>query len=63
MSASEGVVEWTGGIQVTHPARPVHGMLPGSHERRGGPECRCGGVWFYWDGMCLEQLKEESASK
>ena len=36
---------------------PAHGMLPGSHERSGGPECRCGAVWFYWDGACLAQLE------
>jgi hypothetical protein len=23
----------------------AHGMLPGSHEQPGGPECRCGAAW------------------
>lgn len=28
------------------PSSPVtHGMIPGSHERSRGPECRCGRSW------------------
>ncbi|MFT4281196.1 hypothetical protein [Microbacterium sp.] len=31
----------------------THGMLPGSHERGGGAECRCGMPWDYWNSRCL----------
>lgn len=30
-----------------------HGMVPGSHERMNGPECRCGGwAWDAWNDRC-----------
>lgn len=32
-----------------------HGMIPGSHERWSGPQCRCGADWDWWageDGRC-----------
>lgn len=29
-----------------------HGMIPGSHERPGGPECRCGADWDRWNDKC-----------
>jgi hypothetical protein len=29
-----------------------HGMIPGSHERGGGAECRCGAEWSRWAGHC-----------
>jgi hypothetical protein len=31
----------------------AHGMIPGSHERGGGAECRCGGQWDRWNDQCL----------
>ena len=31
----------------------AHFMLPGSHERPGGPECRCGSVWDRLNDRCL----------
>lgn len=31
----------------------VHGMIPGSHERGFGAECRCGGQWDRWNDQCL----------
>lgn len=37
-----------------------HGMVPGSHERSNGPECRCGGAWNRWDDKCA---KQEAATK
>jgi hypothetical protein len=37
--------------------REEHGMLPGTHERPGGAECRCGQEWSYWEDMCLTQHK------
>ena len=33
-------------------ARPGHGMIPGSHERPDGPECRCGAAWDRWNARC-----------
>jgi hypothetical protein len=35
---------------------PDHGMVPGSHERPGGAECRCGEPWSRWDDACRAQL-------
>jgi hypothetical protein len=29
-----------------------HRMLPGSHERGHGPECRCGADWDRWNDRC-----------
>ena len=29
-----------------------HRMAAGSHERPGGPECRCGAPWDRWSGQC-----------
>jgi hypothetical protein len=34
-----------------------HGMLPGSHERHGGPECRCGAAWLYFEDRCAASAK------
>lgn len=34
-----------------------HFMLPGSHERAGGPECRCGSGWDRWNDMCATGAK------
>jgi hypothetical protein len=35
------------------PAVPVeHRMIAGSHERPGGPECRCGSEWLYFEDRC-----------
>lgn len=34
------------------PETVVHRMLPGSHERPGGPECRCGAEWDWWNDRC-----------
>jgi hypothetical protein len=36
----------------------VHGMLPGSHERGGGAECRCGSQWDRWNDVCVKQAQE-----
>lgn len=33
----------------------AHAMLPGSHERRSGPECRCGSGWDKWNEKCRSQ--------
>jgi hypothetical protein len=30
-----------------------HYMLPGSHERANGPECRCGWGWDRFNDRCL----------
>jgi hypothetical protein len=35
-----------------------HGMIPGSHERAGGPECRCGAAWLYFEDRCAQAAKE-----
>lgn len=37
----------------------VHGMVPGSHERMGGPECRCGRRWSRWDEECFSEDGED----
>lgn len=29
-----------------------HRMIGGSHERPGGPECRCGAGWDWWNDRC-----------
>jgi hypothetical protein len=41
----------------------AHGMIPGSHERLGGAECRCGAEWSVWEEICYVQFKEAEASK
>jgi hypothetical protein len=40
------------------PASPAtaHRMLPGSHERSGGPECICGAEWSPWNSTCTRAL-------
>lgn len=38
-----------------------HGMLPGSHERRDGPECRCGAVWLVAEDRCASGHKDAPA--
>lgn len=35
----------------------AHGMLPGSHERPCGPECRCGKPWDRWNDRCSSAVK------
>jgi hypothetical protein len=35
-----------------------HGMLPGTHERPGGAECRCGMPWDFWNERCLSVTTE-----
>lgn len=40
-----------------------HRMLPGSHERPTGPECRCGAEWDYWNDMCVTLESEDLTSK
>lgn len=37
----------------------AHGMIPGSHERAGGPECRCGVAWNRWADRCAAQPDHE----
>jgi len=32
-----------------------HGMVPGSHERGNGPECRCGAGWDRWNDRCVAE--------
>ena len=36
-----------------------HGMVPGSHERPGGPLCRCGGAWLTWANGCLQEARSD----
>lgn len=36
-----------------------HGMVPGSHERPVGPECRCGAVWDRWNDCRAAESKTE----
>lgn len=36
-----------------------HYVIPGSHERRGGPECRCGSPWDWWHDRCFSQARVE----
>ena len=33
----------------------THGMLGGSHERPGGPECRCGADWDWFNDLCTRE--------
>ncbi len=33
-----------------------HGIVPGSHERPEGPECRCGAAWSLFSDHCMEVL-------
>lgn len=40
-------------------ARPIHGMVPGSHERGRGAECRCGAEWGRWTDSCAKQILED----
>lgn len=42
----------------TNEVRPVHGMVPGSHEH-GGPTCRCGAEWGRWTDTCAAQILED----
>lgn len=35
-----------------------HRMLPGSHERPRGPECRCGAEWDYWNDECVSEVSD-----
>jgi len=30
-------------------------MMPGSHERGYGPECRCGANWDRWNDRCVTE--------
>lgn len=39
--------------------RPAHGMLPGSHERPGGAECRCGASWDRRFDTCENKTRED----
>lgn len=46
-----------GGATSAADAQPArHFMLPGSHERPRGAECRCGQPWFRVDNACRAQL-------
>ena len=36
-----------------------HGMLPGSHEERYGPQCRCGAEWDWWNDKCTRATTTE----
>lgn len=40
-------------------SRPAHGMLPGSHERPGGAECRCGASWDRYYETCPNKTRED----
>lgn len=40
-----------------------HWMLPGSHERMDGPECRCGAAWSWWDDCCVTELDRKKEGK
>lgn len=39
--------------------RPAHGMLPGSHERPVGAECRCGASWDRRYDTCENKTRED----
>jgi hypothetical protein len=34
-----------------------HRMVPGSHERRSGAECICGGEWDTWNEGCCRHAQ------
>jgi hypothetical protein len=36
----------------------VHAMIPGSHERGHGAECRCGASWDRWNDECVKRAGE-----
>lgn len=36
----------------------VHRMLPGSHERGGGAECRCGAQWDRFNDECFKVAED-----
>lgn len=40
-------------------SRPAHGMLPGSHERPGGAQCRCGASWDRRFDTCENKTRED----
>jgi hypothetical protein len=41
---------------VSQHEQDVHGMVPGSHERADGPECRCGALWLPSEGRCTGRI-------
>lgn len=45
------------------PDAATHDMLPGSHERPGGPECRCGAAWDRWGGGCMSIPAPDAAAR
>ena len=49
--------EVSAGTHIKVPAS--HGMVPGSHERPGGPLCRCGGAWLTWANGCLQEARSD----
>lgn len=40
-----------------------HFMLPGSHERRRGAECRCGHDWDRWNDRCCSPEAAREAGR
>lgn len=44
---------WSAGFRRQGPITATHSMLPGTHERPGGVECRCGMPWDFWNERCL----------
>lgn len=40
-----------------------HYMLPGSHERATGAECRCGWAWDRWNDRCTSQTERTVISE
>lgn len=40
-------------------SRPAHGMIPGSHERGNGAECRCGASWDRYYETCPNKIRED----
>lgn len=49
----------TNSTAAANETRPRHGMLPGSHERPGGAECRCGAPWDRRYDTCENKTRED----
>jgi len=45
---------------MTKPDEVRHRMVPGSHERPRGPECRCGAEWDWWDDHCIRVAESDT---
>lgn len=56
-NGSKVYLDWATVLRRWGPVELVHYMLPGTHESPGGPECSCGGVWSWWQGVCVSQVQ------